>query len=193
MIMKFYYQNIELEVPEGVYYPREDSMLMAGVIEKADLKGKRCLDMGCGSGFLAILMAKKGAAVTAADVNATAVEAARKNASRNNAGVDFVCSDLFSGIKGKFDLAVFNPPYLPVDDEYADESFSGGETGRDAIERFLEEARAFMSEKGQILLLVSSLTGEKEVTDAARRCGFREGILAREKLDWEEIIAVRLE
>ena len=50
--MKFYHGEIQLEVPENVYYPREDSILMAKALENLEIKGKSVLEVGCGSGFL---------------------------------------------------------------------------------------------------------------------------------------------
>jgi len=60
---KFYYKDIIIEVPDEVYYPREDTLLLAKVLEKEELKGKKCLEMCCGSGFLSVLMVKLGADV----------------------------------------------------------------------------------------------------------------------------------
>lgn len=185
----FYYKEIALDVPEGVYCPREDSLLLAGVIEGMDLGSRKCLDMGCGSGLLGILMEKKGAEVTAADISTEAVGVARKNAEMNGAGISFVASDLFEKIAGVFDLIVFNPPYLPVD-EYPHGSYTGGITGREIIERFLKEARAHLNTDGKILLVISSLTGEKGVIDFAQKQGYKIEIIERKKIDWEELIAV---
>lgn len=193
MHMQFYHEGMELAVPEGVYCPAEDSLLLASKLEEMDLSGVRCLDMGCGSGFLSVLLTRKGAIVTAADISAGAVEIARANAAQNNAQIVFVRSDLFEKIKGEFDLIVFNPPYLPVDDNYTHESFDGGVTGRRVIERFLKESGKYMNEKGRIIMVISSLTGEKEVLAIAEACNFTAGILARQKLDWEELIAVSLQ
>lgn len=186
--MRFYYQNMEFIVPEGVYCPAEDSILLAEEIEKLDLNGKKCLEVGCGSGFLSILMAKKGAKVTAADISKAPVAAARTNARENNADVQVIRSDLFEKISGKFDIIVFNPPYLPVDDKYTEKSYDGGATGRAVIERFLRQAPAFLEKNGKIFVVFSSLTGEKEIMEFAEKRGFSLKILKSQKLDWEEIM-----
>ena len=191
--MMFYYGDIGLEVPEGVYCPREDSLLLAKSLEKLERKGKKCLEIGCGSGFLSILMAKEGAVVTSADINKDAVASATRNSSKNDVNVEALDSDLFGKIDGKFDLIVFNPPYLPVDDKYAHESYDGGKTGRAVIGRFLEGAKDHLTVNGKVLLLISSLTGEKEVIDFAKSCGFTTEVLAREKIDWEELIVLGLQ
>ena len=77
----FYHKGITLFVPDKVYYPREDSLLLADVLEKAKVKGD-VLDIGCGSGLLALLMAKS-AKVTATDVCSLAVKTTLQNAALN--------------------------------------------------------------------------------------------------------------
>lgn len=188
--MKYFYKDIELDVPKGVYYPREDSELMAEVLQEMDVAGQKTLEIGCGSGFLSILMAKKGATVTAADVDSAALEVARLNAGRNNARTNFLRSDLFSGIHGVFDLIVFNPPYLPA--EETDLTYSGGPTGRSVIEKFMQQAKKHLADRGCILLLISSLTGEKEVIQTINECSMKAEAVARQKAPWEELTVLRI-
>ncbi|MFB6215986.1 MAG: methyltransferase, partial [Candidatus Aenigmatarchaeota archaeon] len=78
-----------------------------------DVEGRKCLDIGTGSGILAVTMAKKGAEVVAADINPEALEAARDRADQEDTDIKLVESDLFENIEEEFDLIVFNPPYLP--------------------------------------------------------------------------------
>ena len=108
--MKFYYKDLELEIPANIYYPREDSMLMLDILEKTDLRGLKVLDMGTGSGILAVAAAKKGALVLAVDIDKNAVEIAWKNAAANNTVIRYRCSDLFEKISERFDLIIFNAP-----------------------------------------------------------------------------------
>jgi len=111
--MKFFYKDVVLVVPEDVYYPREDSIFLAEalvkVIDKENVK--TCLDVGCGSGFLSIIMAKKKSIVNAVDINELAVKTTIENSQKNNVNINVEQGDLFS--LGKYDLIVFNPPYLP--------------------------------------------------------------------------------
>lgn len=195
--MKFYYKGIELEVPDSVYYPREDSLLLAKAVENIRLKSKKILDMGCGSGFLSVLMARDNS-VTAADINEEAVKATRENAARNNVKLRALQSDLFSDIHEIFDIIVFNPPYLPEPFSFAKKNprekesiqWDGGRSGRDAIEKFISSAKNHLNKNGKILLLISSLTGEKEVTRLFEKDGFKAGTIAREKIPWEELMVI---
>ena len=186
--MKFYHGDIILDVPETVYYPREDSLLLAKILEKENLAAKKVLEIGCGSGFLAILMTKKGAIVSAIDISDEAVKVTNQNAKTNGTALTCFQSNLFSAVTSKFDLIIFNPPYLP--DESNDATYSGGKTGRKVIEKFIENTKDFLERDGKILLLISSLTGENEVIPLFHTYSFKTKVIAREKIPWEELMVI---
>lgn len=191
--MKFHHSDISLEIPEDVYEPREDSELIAGHLEKADLKGKKCLDMGCGSGLLAIIMAKKGGVVTAADISPEAVKATEKNAGSNEVKLKTVVSDVFLAIDSKYDFIAFNPPYLPDETNIkGKEQWSGGKTGRDVIEKFLRDLSKHLSKNGKVIMVFSSLTGEKELRNSAEKKGLSFSVIDRRKIPWEELILAEI-
>jgi len=77
------------------------------------LMNKKVLDLGTGSGMLAIALARQGANVTAVDINQIAVECTMVNAKNNQVSIDTFRSDLFSEIKDVFDFVFINPPYYP--------------------------------------------------------------------------------
>ena len=187
---KFYHDGIELDVPEMVYYPREDSLLIAKVLENTDVKGKTVLEIGCGSGFLSVLLAKKGASVTAVDISEEAVETTKTNAETNGTKITILKSDLFSSVGGKFGLIVFNPPYLPVEEGETDFTYAGGLSGRETIERFVSDAKDHLLPNGTVLIVISSLTGEKETTNLFEKEGMKSRVVAREKIPWEELIVL---
>lgn len=187
--MKFFYKGMALEIDDDIYYPREDSIMLAEQLEKEE--GKKILDMGCGSGFLSILAAKKNF-VTSVDINAKACRTVKNNAMKNEVNIEVIHSDLFNKVKERFDIIVFNPPYLPdiEEDELKDISYHGGPTGREVIGKFIKDAGNFLNENGKLLLLISSLTGEKEVIEMLENHGFTAKILARKKVPWEELIVI---
>jgi release factor glutamine methyltransferase len=176
-----------------VYPPSEDTYLLAEVLMKQSLQGKRVLEVGCGSGFLAALAAAKGAEVTAVDVDENAVQAAKALLKKEGKSAEIFQSDLFESVKGKFDLIIFNPPYLPDSDgeaAFASPQWSGGPSGRVVIERFVSEAGKFLNTGGKVLLLISSLTEESEVISFFHSRKFEARVIARKKLDWEELIVI---
>ena len=187
----FYYNDIVLNT-DNVYEPAEDSIILADIVKSCDLAGKKVLDVGTGSGLLAIVASNNSAIVTAVDIDSNAVDTAHKNGLVNKVDIEVIESDLFSNITGKFDVIMFNPPYLPSDetDEYASKriDYDGGKNGRDIIKRFLDQVKKHLNEKGRILLLISSLTGEKELIKMLANKGFQNCVVYRKKIDWEELI-----
>ena len=97
-------------VPLAVSPIREDTRAVLRFLDKR--KPGSLLELGCGSGYLAIQCALRGWRVTATEVDTTALSMARENAARLGAKVTFEKSDLFSGIRGSFDVVVFNPPLV---------------------------------------------------------------------------------
>ncbi|MEK6887939.1 MAG: HemK2/MTQ2 family protein methyltransferase [Candidatus Aenigmatarchaeota archaeon] len=189
--MKFYYGRMVFEVPESVYYPMEDSLLLAKVVENLKLKGKTVFEVGCGCGLLSIIATKAGALATAVDINPVAVKAAKENAERLGCTLTALESDLFSNITGSFDLIIFNPPYLPVEEGETDLTYAGGATGREVIEKFVVEVKSHLNPGGLVLILISSLTGEKEVIELFKKQKMSATSIMREKIEWEELIVIR--
>ena len=140
-----------------LYAPQEDSYLLNKYV-KEYAKGK-VLDMGTGTGIQAKAALTKTKHVLAADINPKAVEHCKK------LGINAVQSNLFSNIKEKFDLIIFNPPYLPENKDEPEDSklaTTGGKQGHEIIERFLQNAKNYLEKNGKILLVCSSLTGDVE-------------------------------
>jgi release factor glutamine methyltransferase len=167
-----------------IYEPAEDSFLMAEVLGKYCL-GRRVLDMGAGSGILGEKAIELGAKeVLFVDIDSDSVEEIKKR------GLNAVRSDLFASVKGKFDLIVFNPPYLPLDsleDSESSRATAGGVRGDEVIVRFLREVGDFLASDGIILLLVSSLTPLGRIEEVLRREGFTRKVVASEKLFMEKL------
>lgn len=136
-----------------LYEPAEDSYLLLEQVKRY-AKGK-VLDLGTGTGILAEAALEKTKGVLAADINEEAVNFVKKKC------IKAVKSDLFSNIKGKFDLIIFNPPYLPKEVKEPEDSAlatTGGKKGNEIIEKFLSQAREHLEKDGKILIVFSSLT-----------------------------------
>ncbi len=135
-----------------VYRPREDSRLLKEAITRLDLEGKKFLDMGTGTGYIAEAALDEGAEVTAADIDPEAVEAARN---RLPSKVDVIQSDLFADVQGSFDVVAFNPPYLPESPGGSIATVSGS-SGTETSQRFLNQCPHNLRQEAAAVLIVSS-------------------------------------
>jgi release factor glutamine methyltransferase len=154
-------RNLHISVDEGVYPPSDDSYFLIHCITVGK---EHALDMGTGTGIIALHMAKHGAIVTAADNDQRAVHNTCINAEINDVVLTVVQSDLFSNIEGLFDVIVFNPPYLPHD-EITDATCDGGAEGIEIAENFLMQAQHYLKPTGRIYLLLSTLGNIKKCLD----------------------------
>ncbi len=155
---------------KSIYEPGDDSYLLEKHVKKY-AKGK-VLEIGTGSGILAKAASKKTKEVIAVDINKKAVEHVK------SLGIKAICSDLFAKVEGKFDLIIFNPPYLPFERKEDRETalqVAGGKKGHEIIEKFLKQAKKCLEKNGKILLLFSSLSGDIE------------GIMAKEGYKFKKI------
>ncbi len=113
------FYGMDFHVTPAVLIPREETELL---VEIAVEKPARCiLDLGTGSGCLAIAVARElpQAQVTAVDVSAAALDVARENAARHGVAVRFLQGDWFAPLGGeRFDLILANPPYVAEADPH---------------------------------------------------------------------------
>jgi len=165
-----------------IYQPEEDSYLIEREIRKRS-KGKSFLEIGCGSGILMKAAIDSCAKSTlGVDIDSESIGYCIGR------GLNVVKSDLFENVRGKFDLVVFNPPYLPKDEREDSESArvtSGGADGDEIILRFLKDAKNHVNKDGEILLLVSTLTPHSKLEREIARMKMKKEIVADEKVFME--------
>lgn len=157
----------------------------------------RTLEIGTGTGLIAIIAARKARMVIATDVNPHALDCAVKNITINKAyNVELRKGDLFEPVEDeKFDLILFNTPYLPSDEDEAvddelDAAWNGGFNGREVIDRFLAGVKDHLNPGGKVQLVQSSLTGNEKTLQKLEELGFKASITAREKGFFEEIVVI---
>ncbi len=159
---------------EGVYPVSEDTLLLASSISVTP--GERFLEVGCGTGYISISMALRGAVVAGVDINPLAVALSRENAERCGIeGADFFESDLFSAVTGTVDVIAFNPPYLPSEDIMAtgyDACWDGGPTGREVAQAFIAQCAQYLVPGGRVYLLQSSLCNPEKSQEELESRGF---------------------
>lgn len=175
--------------PDGVYSPSDDTFLMLDVLAGFRLEGREVLDVGTGSGALGLYCAMRGAQVTATDIDQKALGHALKAAQDLRVNLRIIHSDLFSNVTGRFDLVVFNPPYLrSIGTE--DPAVDGGESGQAVAERLLNSLASHLKEGGQSLIILSSASDTEFL--ATRYPDFEFSIVASKRLFFEELRVLQL-
>ncbi len=173
-----------------MYAPAEDSYSLSENLKKY-LKDKDkntiILDLGTGSGIQAETCRKLGFNnILAADVDKSVIGLLKKK------GFKAIKSNLFSNIKNKFDLIVFNPPYLPSNRYDKEKDTTGGKQGYETIIRFLKQAKNYLNENGKVLLIYSSLSKPKIINKKAKELGYKMKLLSKKKLFFEELFIIEL-
>ncbi|MBU0596199.1 peptide chain release factor N(5)-glutamine methyltransferase [Candidatus Bipolaricaulota bacterium] len=137
----------------------------------------RCLDLGTGSGIIAVCLARylPRAHVTALDISPAALQLAATNAAMNDVGerIEFMESDWFTHVTGRFDLIAANPPYvdreelagLPqeVRDHEPHEALDGGVGGLEQIEQLLRGVPKHLAPGGRLLMEIGASQGAQVV------------------------------
>jgi release factor glutamine methyltransferase len=176
-----------------IYSPEEDSYLLEKVILEnlPDLVKQnsklKFLEVGVGSGIQLKAAEKAGVKkenIFGVDVNIDAVKHCQ------NEGFHCMKSNLFENVKEKFDVIVFNPPYLPEDENPEDEESklitTGGKMGSEIPNEFLKQAKEHLKENGIIFLLISSLTKGIDWQD------YKKELMAEKKLFFEKLEVYKL-
>jgi release factor glutamine methyltransferase len=110
----YQYKELSLAIPPQVFHPGffSSTRLLLEEVTRLPLEGQRLLELGAGSGLIAIAAAKRKAVVTATDINPVAVEYLHRNSQENNVQLEIIRSDLFTAIPPQqFDIIAVNPPY----------------------------------------------------------------------------------
>ena len=184
-----------------IYQPSDDSYLLAEEVKKhlililnkdknkyKDIFQKfKILDMGSGSGIQAETCKRlEFNNIICADITPEAVKHLK------NQGFKTVKTNLFSDInpKTKFDLIIFNPPYLPEDKREPEDSklnTTAGKEGYEIIIKFLKQAKGYLNSDGKILLLFSSLSKPRIIKQEAKKMGYKFNELDKISLFFEKL------
>ena len=171
------FYGLDFYIDERVLSPRVETEKMVEYALAYAPKNSRLIDVGTGSGALAIAIKKQrpDLDVTATDVSAAALEVAHKNTKKHAAAINLVTSDLFEAVAGRFATVVTNLPYLRDDAELMPEvtkepgvALFGGPDGLSLYRRFLEQLPAHLEPQGYVFTECDPWQHEALITAAAK-------------------------
>jgi release factor glutamine methyltransferase len=191
--------GFRLTVRPTVFHPRYflASEYFSRFVTQLDLRDRSVVDVGTGTGIIALSAARAGAAnVVAVDINPNAALSARENAALHGFGdrVSVVCGDLLSALspRAQFDVILSNPPFFPGEPlDLADRSWHAGPGYRD-IKALFEQARTRLAPGGRFYLLLSSDSDLALIGALIEQAKFRAGLVARKSLLIESLVLFEL-
>lgn len=156
------FMGLTFKVNSNVLIPRQDTETLVEEALKLCHSGMRVLDMCTGSGCIIISLMKNAPGMTAvaSDVSKQALLVAKENAKNYEIDVEWVRSDMFDNITGKFDLIVSNPPYIPtaeieglmpeVRDFEPFDALDGHEDGLYFYHKIIENSQEYLNSEGYL-------------------------------------------
>jgi len=173
-----------------VYPPQEDSELLLEVALKEVKPDDDVLEVGVGSGYVAEKLKDRCRFLLTTDISPYAVREAKKK------GLNVIRTDLTKGIKKKFTLILFNPPYLELSDkekrgDWLEKALDGGKHGIEVMVRFLDEVRDVLADHGRIILIVSSYN-VPHIFEEIKKRGFEFEVVAERSLFFEDLYALKI-
>jgi release factor glutamine methyltransferase len=196
--------SLSLEVTPATLIPRPETELLVELAISRLPQGGSVVDLGTGSGAIALAIAKErpDAIVTAVDASGAALEVARRNADALGLRhVQFAHGDWLAPLVGqRFDLIVSNPPYIEADDPHLGQgdlrfepatALASGQDGLDDIRRIAAAARGHLHAGGWLLVEHGWNQGEV-VRDVFRGAGLVEAVTFRDLEDRDRVTAARM-
>lgn len=187
MVQSIYYNGEEIKVLSNVYVPSDDTFALLDESLKIVRETDFVLEVGTGSGIIAKFLSMKAKSVIATDISPYAIENAQLN------GVNVKQGNFFADLAYKFDLIVFNPPYLPNSKEpeepkdWLSKAWDGGPTGAEVSMEFLSEVTNFLIESGKLLIVASSLGRFQKIMAKMMDLFEDVSIVAKKKLLFETL------
>ncbi len=170
------YKGIVLQIPPQVFHPAFffSTKLLLQYLQRLQLNGRKLLELGAGSGIVAMYASKQGAIVTASDVNSVAVDYLIKNSDANGIEINTILSDLFTAISTQqFDMIIINPPYYKKDPiTKLDYAWYCGRNGEFFLD-FFENLAQFIHPKSDVLMILSDGCDMAMISQIAAKNGYQ--------------------
>ena len=193
------FMGLRFQVNEYVLIPRQDTEILVEEAMRYLHDGMRILDLCTGSGciLLSLLHYSNDCEGVGVDISQEALQVAAQNAELLGIKADFLKSDLYEKVTGKFDLLVSNPPYIerkviPTLMEEVREydpyiALDGGEDGLDFYRRIIGGAQDYLKRGGQILMEIGSGQAQA-VSELLREAGFKEIDVCRDFAGLDRVV-----
>ena len=169
------YRGIKLLIHPDVFHPSFffSTKLLYRYIEKQDLQQKAFLELGTGSGLIAMLASRQGARVVATDINPIAIEYLQKNSADNRIPIQIIHSDLFQDIpKQSFDIIAINPPYYKRQPHAnSDYAWFCGENGEYFVNLF-KDLQHYIHPKSLVFMILSDGCDLQMINELAQQKRF---------------------
>lgn len=173
---QYTYRGTTVKIFPGVFHPGlfYSTKFLTDYLQTQLVKNKSLLELGCGTGLISILCARRGATVTATDINPTAVENSKLNVANNKVSVTLLKSDVFDQIeKQAFDWIVINPPYyarvIKNNDELA---WHCGENF-EYFQKFFWSLSQFIHSNSNVVMVLTLGCELEQIFEIARKNGFQ--------------------
>ncbi|MFP4589191.1 MAG: peptide chain release factor N(5)-glutamine methyltransferase [Candidatus Acetothermia bacterium] len=202
VIGKVNFMGLTLKIDKRGLIPRPETEELVEQVLSAHRPQKdlKVLDLGTGSGAIAIALAKflVNPSITAVDIDPDTLSLAKDNAQLNSAAdrITFLQSDWFAGVEGSFDLIVTNPPYVSareledldpkIKDHEPLQALDGGRDGLESIDRIVRNSHKFVNESGYLYIEIGANQG-RDVKRILRECDYskvqlREDLAGRDRI-----------
>jgi release factor glutamine methyltransferase len=182
----------------GVYSPQDDTELLVRLLRDERLPPHaEVLDVGTGTGAVALVAARLGARVTAIDISWRAALNAKVNALLARLPVRVRRGDLLAPVSGRtFDLILSNPPYVPAPAGACPRrglarAWDAGHDGRLVLDRICQDAPGLLRPGGVLLVVQSALSGPEESLRRLRAAGLRADIVERRGVAFGPVLRSR--
>jgi release factor-specific protein-(glutamine-N5) methyltransferase len=181
------FYGYKIKVDERVLIPRPETEELAQIVVGCAEEGNEILDLCTGSGAIAIAVYKelekcgRKCNVTASDISEGALALAKENAALNEAEIKFVHSDLFKKVRGRYEIIVSNPPYIPSEEisklqrEVKDfepiSALDGGVDGLDFYRQIASEVGKYIAQGGSLIMEVGAGQAQ-EIIKLFKHCDY---------------------
>jgi release factor glutamine methyltransferase len=197
-----YFWNVVFNVNPSVLIPRPETELLVEYASTHLTHVKKILDIGTGSGCIAIALRKENPnfEIDAVDISQKALDLAAKNADKNQVNIHFFQSDVFSNVNKKYDLIISNPPYisslnydelpLEIKNYEPKEALLAADNGIHLYKKILAQADSFLNDNGVVLFEIGAEQGEM-IKELAIKNGFTEMRIGKDLNGFDRIIIIK--